>query len=239
MDDYRLHTPEQVDITYTVAGLGSRFSALLIDMIIQSALLFLLISPLASSWVDRWAFVEGYLALFIIVFVIVYYGYFFIFELILHGRTPGKALMKIRVVRTDGRAADTAGILLRNLVRLLDFLPAFYAVGVITIFVHKESRRLGDLAAGTIVIVERKKDSLPSILAEQQSVVNTALSNQEYAVIRDFFARKDSLTKEARARLSSTLAEPLYLKWNATEEEKQDPESFLYRVLYGETEARG
>jgi len=231
LDDYRWHTPEQVDITYTVAGLGSRFLALLIDMIIQGLILWLLIASLLSSLGTAG---EGYLALFIVVCAVVYAGYFFIFELAMKGRTPGKALMKIRVVRMDGRAADTSGILLRNLVRLIDFLPAFYTVGVITMFIHKQSRRLGDLAAGTIVIVERKQTTLNMILAEQRSVVNTALSNQEYTVIRDFFARKNELTKKSRARLATAIAAPLYDHWQATEEERRDPERFLYRVLHEE-----
>lgn len=237
MDDYRLHTPEQVDITYTVAGLGSRFSALLIDTLIQGLLLLVLFASFLSSLIKDGDLSEGYLALFIIVVSVVVFGYFFIFELLLRGKTPGKALMKIRVVRMDGRAADVPGILLRNLVRLIDFLPACYSVGVITMFIHKESRRLGDLAAGTIVIVERKQDSLTKILAEQDGIVNTALSNQEYAVLRDFFARRQNLTEEARARLALSIASPLYAAWQATEEEKQDPERFLYRVLHGQEPA--
>jgi len=169
---------------------------------------------------------------FILACAVVVYGYFFIFELMLKGRTPGKALLKIRVVRMDGRAADVSCILLRNLLRIIDFLPAFYPVGAITMFMHKDSRRLGDLVAGTIVIVERKKDSLNSILAEKDAVVNTALSNQEYAVIRDFFARRNKLDKEARKRLAAAIAAPLYANWDATEAERQDPERFLHRVLY-------
>ncbi|MCL1982520.1 MAG: RDD family protein [Clostridiales bacterium] len=229
MDDYRLHTPEQVDIAYTVAGLGSRFSALLIDMVIQAVTLLPLAAPL---WDWSYEVSDAYLALFILASVIILYGYFFIFELLLKGRTPGKVLMKIRVVRTDGRAADVSCILLRNLLRLIDFLPAFYPTGAITMFIHKDSRRLGDIVAGTIVIVERKKESLTSILAERDAVVNTALSNKEFAVIRDFFARRDKLTAEARSRLASAIAAPLYGSCDATEEEKQDPERFLERVLH-------
>ena len=233
MDDYRLHTPEQVDISYTIAGLGYRFMALLIDMILQILILMLLSASLGFSglW-GNGAMRDFNLALFIVVFAIVFQGYFFIFELLLKGKTPGKALMKIRVVRMDGRAADISGIIIRNLVRLVDFLPAFYAVGVISMFINKDSRRLGDLVAGTMVIVERKQASLNMILAEQDAVVNMALSNQEYAVIRDFLARQEKLTAKARTHLAEAIAAPLFDKWNATEEEREDPESFLYRLLH-------
>ena len=233
MDDYRLRTPEQVDITYTIAGLGYRFSALLIDMIIQTLILLILIASLgySSPWEGDFTR-ELNTALLIVVFAIVYQGYFFIFELLLKGKTPGKALMKIRVVRIDGRAADISGIMLRNIVRLVDFLPAFYAVGMLSMFISKDSRRLGDLAAGTIVIVERKQASLGTILAERNTVVNTALSNQEYAMIRDFFARQDKMTAKARLRLAAAIAAPLYDRLNATEEEKEDPERFLHTVMH-------
>ena len=233
MDDYRLHTPEQVDITYTTAGLGYRFTALLIDTIIQSIILFLLIASMETSFLlFGGSSSDLSIALFIVIFAVVYHGYFFIFELLLKGKTPGKALMKIQVVRIDGRAADVSGIILRNIVRLVDFLPAFYAIGVISMFVNKDSRRLGDLVAGTIVIVERKQNTLNMILAEQDTVVNTALSNQEYAVIRDFFARQGNLTAEARSRLAAAIAAPLYDKWNATDEERANPEKFLRRLLH-------
>ena len=233
MDDYRLHTPEQVDITYTIAGLGHRFIALVIDTLIQILIIILLTYPLgyAAAFLESTVGDLGY-ALFIVAFALVYQGYFLIAELMLKGKTPGKAVMKIRVVRIDGRPADVSGIILRNIVRLVDFLPTMYAIGVISMFINKDSRRLGDLAAGTIVIVERKQDSLNTILAEQDRIVNTALSNQEYAVIRDYFARRKNLTAAARSRLAAAIATPLYDKWDATEEERANPEKFLYRLLH-------
>ena len=233
MDDYRLHTPEQVAISYTTAGLGYRFAALLIDTTIQIIILFLLITSVATSSIMFGGYgSEPHIALFIVVFALIFQGYFLILELLLKGKTPGKALMKIRVVRIDGRPADVSGIILRNIVRLVDFLPTMYAIGVISMFINKDSRRLGDLVAGTIVIVERKQDSLNAILAEQDTVVNTALSNQEYAVIRDFFARQKNLSAEARSRLAAAIATPLYDKCNATDEERAYPEKFLYRLLH-------
>ena len=232
MDDYRLQTPEQVDITYIIAGLGYRFAALLIDMVIQTLILVLIIASLYSGLRLTGGISEYYAAWLIVVIAVVYQGYYLILELLLKGRTPGKALMKIRVVRIDGRAADISGLILRNIVRLVDFLPAFYTVGVICMFINKDSRRLGDLAAGTIVIVERKQASLHTIVAEQDSVVNTALSSQEYAVIRDFLARKNKMTAKARWRLAADIAAPLYDRYNASEEEREHPEIFLRKLLH-------
>ena len=77
--------------------------------------------------------------------------------MIWNGQTPGKRLARLRVIRLDGRPVTLSESLIRNLVRLVDFLPAFYGVGVVTMFIHPQSRRLGDLAAGTLVVHERGK----------------------------------------------------------------------------------
>lgn len=237
MDDYKIKTPEQVDIAYTVAGLGTRFLALAIDTLIQSAVLIVLIVSLQmiSDWDLAYDFApdfsEWYIAVMIIVVSLLIYGYPLLFELILKGRTPGKAALKLRVVRVDGRAADVAGIILRNLIRLIDFLPAFYTVGVISMFINKDSRRLGDLVAGTVVIVDKRKATLTTIMAEQSQKQNISLSDREYAMVRDFLARKKRLTPEARGRLAAEIAGPLFERLETPEYQRNDPEGFLENLL--------
>jgi uncharacterized RDD family membrane protein YckC len=245
MDDYQVKTPEQVDIGYTVAGLGTRFMALAIDTLIQTAaLIAMFVLLVATDWLDTFA--GWYVALIVILIAIILGGYHLLFELFLKGKTPGKAALKIRVIRVDGAAADVSGIVIRNLIRLIDFLPLLYSVGIITMFISKDSRRLGDLAGGTVVVKMAKKVSLNSILAEKIEpayasvekhrlyfdIENTlTLTNQEYAVIRNFFARRDKLTIAARNKLAWILATPLFDKAGIAEHQRHDPEDFLTKLI--------
>jgi hypothetical protein len=85
------------------------------------------------------------------------WGYYIFFEMAWNGQSPGKRMAKLRVICVDGRPVTLPESLVRNLVRLVDFLPGFYGVGVVTMFIQPQSRRLGDLAAGTLVVHERSK----------------------------------------------------------------------------------
>lgn len=231
MDDFIIETPEQVMLSYTVAGLGTRFMALAIDTLIQIALLLALILPMQA--IDGWreSLAEWYVGIMITAISVVIFGYSLFFELIMKGRTPGKAAMKLRVIRQDGRAADVSGIVLRNLIRIIDFLPSLYVVGVIVIFVNKSSRRLGDIAAGTVVIVEGKRARLETALAEQKGEVAGDLSDREYALLRDFMVRRKTLSHTAREQLARDLAEPLYTRMDIPEHQRYDSEEFLEGLL--------
>ena len=231
MDDYQVKTPEQVNISYSIAGLGTRFLALSIDIIIQTITISVLILSLYGSLDFGFASQDLYLAVIIIIFAVIYYLYFLIFELILKGRTPGKALLHIRVVRMDGRAVDLSGIVLRNLIRLIDFLPGFYTVGAICMFVNKDSRRLGDIVAGTIVVRDERKVTLSSILASQTQALQTPLNDDEYPVVRDFIARKKNLSKEVRQKLSQEIARPIFERLQTPLPERANAEQFLENLL--------
>ena len=240
MDDYKVLTPEQVNISYSVAGLGTRFLALAIDMTIQSVLVFILAASFyAASFYGAsnfWTTLEDwYMAIVIIIFALIYYLYFLIFELILKGRTPGKAALKIRVVRMDGRAVDVSGTVIRNLIRLIDFLPSFYAIGTICMFVNKDSRRLGDIVAGTIVIRDERKVTLSAIMSEQARMTQTQtqLSDNEYALVRDFLARRKHLSKKVRHALAHEIANSIFESHQTSQERRdsEDPEAFLESLL--------
>ena len=230
MDDYRLSTPEQVDIHYTVAGLGSRFIALAIDTIIQWTVIITLVYSFFRAQDFSYEFLTLYSAFLIIALALVSFGYFVIAELLMKGRTPGKAVMKLRVVRKDGRAADSAGIVIRNLVRLIDMLPGLYTVGVISMFVTKDSCRLGDLAAGTLVVVEGKRANLEQVVSEQYQGTATNLSNQEYALVRDFLARRHLMTPAARQALAEKIARPICARITGNISHP-NPEAFLESLM--------
>jgi uncharacterized RDD family membrane protein YckC len=231
MDDYIISTPEMVDISYDVARLGTRFQAFAIDSLIQAAVMLLLnlAANLGLASVD-YAASDWYAALVLLFIALIAYGYFLFFEIALKGQTPGKKLMKLRVVRKDGRPADLSSLLVRNLLRVIDSLPVFYTAGVLCMFVSRDSRRIGDLAAGTIVVFERRRAELHTILAgrgETPRRVYERLSNEEYAMIRDFLTRREQLTDAARKKLAQQLASALCARHPDFTSPSGDPELFL------------
>ena len=154
-DQLNIDTPELVSIEMPLAGIGSRFIALLVDYLIWGAgftVLVLLLSVILPSMVvfsrisAQWT-----VALVVLFFFLVNWGYFTLFEAFWNGRTPGKRIARIRVIQSSGRAISLFESMARNLVRYIDQIPGVYVVGVITMFVTRQHQRLGDLAAGTLV----------------------------------------------------------------------------------------
>ncbi len=203
-------TPEAVPLDVDVAGLGSRMIALIVDLLIQVALLVLV--SLAFSAADGHG--TGIVIAYLIVGFTIVWGYFPLFEGLWNGRTPGKRAESLRVVRADGRPVTFAAVLVRNLVRFVDAIPGTYAVGAVAVLLTRRSQRLGDLAAGTIVIRERKSpppaplDLAPlSTSAEAGRGVDPAkLGEPDYALIRSFLQRRSALDQAARAHLASQVA---------------------------------
>lgn len=166
-DQLTIETPEQVAIRFPLAGVGSRFLALLADSVIQFVgygILLVIFVILASNLpkstapvgagAEKWA-----MAFLIIVAFLLYWGYFTLFEAFWNGQTPGKKLCKLRVIRDSGRQITLFESMTRNFLRIVDDLPGFYAVGVITMWCNRQNKRLGDLAAGTLVVHERAAEA--------------------------------------------------------------------------------
>jgi uncharacterized RDD family membrane protein YckC len=178
-EEYTIETPENVAFGYEVAGIGSRFIGALVDVILLGIALAVLnilavvglsrLEPpgpsVAPDDVSEWA-VGVAIALYALLNFGLIWGYFIAFELLHNGQTPGKRVAGTRVVRTDGNPAGVLEIVIRNLVRIIDFLPGGYGVGLITMFVNRQARRLGDLAAGTLVIKERSDIKLASLTGD-------------------------------------------------------------------------
>jgi uncharacterized RDD family membrane protein YckC len=163
-----VETPEQVDLRFPVAGIGSRFLATLTDtiIIVLTYLLLILIAYIThagratvrsmdhqSSTAQNW-----WIAAFTILNFLIVWGYFALFETFWNGQTPGKRLLKIRVIKDSGRSITLFEALARNLIRVVDYMPGLYLVGVIAMLCNRSQKRLGDLAAGTIVVHERTQD---------------------------------------------------------------------------------
>lgn len=161
-----IETPERVELRYSLANIGNRFLAALIDHLIQGATLIALvvIAGLISRWTMFSSASTWTQAMMVLAVFTVYWGYFAVFETIWSGQTPGKRIMRLRVVREDGRPVRFFEVLVRNLLRLpIDLFPwPSYAIGVVSIVFSKHSKRIGDFVAGTVVVKERATEA-PSL----------------------------------------------------------------------------
>ena len=155
-DRLTIATPEGVDLDLVVAGLGSRFMAYVVDLALQ------LLAILALTFGTA-ALGEAGPAIFAVGAFIVFFGYHVAFETLASGRTPGKMLTHLRVVRDDGTPEGFVASVVRNVVRLIDLLPAAYTVGVIAVLATERHQRLGDLAAGTIVVRDARSFSAEGV----------------------------------------------------------------------------
>jgi uncharacterized RDD family membrane protein YckC len=162
-DQLNIDTPELVDIEMPLAGIGSRFIAILVDYLICGFaffilfLLALIVIPAFSIFgriSANWA-----IGITLLIVFVMHWGYFALFEAFSNGRTPGKRVAKIRVIHQSGRGINFVEALARNLLRYADGLPSFYAVGVLVIFLTRRNQRLGDMVAGTLVVRDREVDS--------------------------------------------------------------------------------
>jgi uncharacterized RDD family membrane protein YckC len=212
-DRITIPTPEGVDLQLTLAGGGARFVSALVDVVIQIVLLVAVtgiaaaMGAFGSGYGYAFAFVAGFL---------VFAGYDVLFEVFNSGRTPGKRLNGLRVVRVDGSPVTFFTSAVRNVLRLVDLLPGMYLVGIATILVTRQNQRLGDVAAGTLVVRERTQQPAPRRspaapapappppAADAWDV--TGVSAEELAAVRSFLARRYELTSEARYRLATDLA---------------------------------
>jgi uncharacterized RDD family membrane protein YckC len=163
-DQLTIETPEQVAIRFPIAGIGSRFLAILADTLLQIVayvVIFLVIfliltsAPRINGFIlarvgDKWI-----IAAIILFYFLLYWGYYTLFEAFWNGQTPGKKLCKLRVIRDSGRQITFFESMTRNLIRVVDALPSFYAVGIVVMLCNRRNKRLGDFAAGTLVVHER------------------------------------------------------------------------------------
>ena len=239
-DQYTLETPENIEVNFDIAGLGTRFCALFADYLfmglIVAALAILAVMleigmPREMRGADLWilAFVVGCI-------LTVMTGYFIVFEWLMRGQTPGKKMMKIRVIRDDGTPVTIHEVLIRNIVRLVDAIPGFYAVGVLFMFPSRLSKRLGDIAAGTIVIKEEQlnysasEDRRRVLHLEPVDRINAELAPAERRLISGFLQRRAELLPRARQQLAERLAMPLYEKYRG---EFTSAEDYLVRLAEG------
>lgn len=230
-DELLIETPERVELHYILANIGNRFLAAAIDHIIQLLLVIALILILGG--LTKWDFFSRFgtwvAAFAIFALFVIYWGYFALFETFWNGQTPGKRIMKLRVVREDGRPIRFFEAFVRNLLRVIDISPPFsYAIGVATIIFNPRSKRIGDLVAGTVVVKERASEapSLDDIIKlseiEQKKISNAApaafkantrlLSERELQAVETFLNRRFELNEPNRSILAARISQAVSAK---------------------------
>ena len=264
-DQLSIRTPELVAIEFPLAGIGSRFVALLIDYLIQIAAAFILIlifvlfvsatagsRPVHSSIAGspnsgKWA-----IAIAIAIPFLFQWGYFTLFEAFWRGQTPGKRIMRIRVIQQTGRPVGVFESLGRNLTRIIDMLPTFYIIGVIVMFLTRRQQRLGDLVAGTLVVHERDIEAplesmggsrtftapsfTPAATPPRESKLPAdaiaLLTLADLQTIESYMARRLDVPIETRARLADKLAENMSRKMNLEIPPAMSKETFLEETAF-------
>lgn len=235
--DERVHisTPDHVSLEFELAGPGSRFSAYAIDFLFNILLVVLIVvavyaggavvalrsflgaaksSGLSASWI---------LAFVILLIFLINWGYYVFFEGLGRGSTPGKKRMGIRVVRQDGLPIGLREAALRNLVRAADMLPPpTYLLGGLVMYFDSQGRRLGDMVAGTFVVVEKFDLAAQGVSGaawakrveqgrsrQALTLARGTVSPQQLTLIEQFLARSHELSQDRRAQLAWQIAEPL------------------------------
>ena len=253
-DQINIDTPELVSIEMPLAGIGSRFIALLVDYLIWGAgflvlgVLFSFVLPgirAFSRISQQWAVAISIFAVFL-----VQWGYFTLFEAFWNGRTPGKRVARIRVIQRSGRAIGLFESMARNLVRYVDQIPFCYAVGVIAMFATRQHQRLGDLAAGTLVIRDREEEAplwgesgartfTAQIFAHNAPIPepHTAftlpatgiakLSSADLEVLEGFFSRRLDMSLPTRQLLAQRIASAVQAKSGLEQPAGASIETFL------------
>lgn len=217
-DQLTIETPEQTSLDFVIAGIGSRFLAILIDILIQTGIAIVAgfafalmvgatsssLGPKAGMWIA---------AFFILFYFLLYFGYYAFFEIIWNGQTPGKRKVGIRVMKDDGRPLTPAESIGRNLMRIIDWLPFFYGVGIISAFFSKGNKRLGDLVVGSLVVREvslaelkpiwqTAPASVPSFSKGSGPLGADRLTPDQVALIESFLSRRSSMDHFLRRRMA-------------------------------------
>lgn len=258
-DQLNIETPELVSIELPLAGIGSRFIAILVDSLILGAALILLVflavyviaalsllGPKSASW--------G-LGIFSLIVFLLFWGYFALFEAFNNGRTLGKRVAKIRVIHQSGRGINFAEALARNLVRIIDYLPGFYGVGIAAMFMSRRSQRLGDMVAGTLVVREREVEApmwgestsrtlTAAALAPQSPIppphlrvvlpapALARLTPADLEVLEGFFSRRLDMDLTTRGALAGRIASALCAKSGLAIPPEISVETFLEAVAH-------
>ncbi len=176
-EDLAILSAENVSVSVETSGLGSRLAALFIDTTLQCLVWLLLRLVLwgASSYIVALSSLPAWLestfqALYYVFLFLLFFGYYFLFEWLWDGQTPGKRYLGMRVTMANGLPLSMWPALVRNTVRIVDFLPFFYGIGSVVSMANALNQRAGDLAAGTIVVREGRREKTNKPLSMREAI---------------------------------------------------------------------
>ena len=209
-----VETPDHVVLRYDLAGGGNRGFAALVDFVLATLVFVgaLYGFSLVTNTVPAAGPFFGLLVLFTFTLA---WSYFVLLEWLWQGQTVGKRLYGLRVIRDDGAPAGFVAVLVRNVIRIVDFLPLFYGLGLLMIIFTSRSQRLGDLAAGTYVVRAPRPQldyfSLRTMspLGAGRTIETRALSGEMQRLVREFVAREAKLNPNDRVRIARQIADRL------------------------------
>src|SRR5258708_15098753 len=239
-----IETPERVPLEFALASIGNRFLAVAIDHFIQYFSIFLIawfflsIAGYGASDVSNApdklvAEMQEWTIVFVrVVLFLIFAGYFIVVEWVWNGQTPGKRLLKLRVIREDGRPLTLWEAIARNLLRICDAVPGFvipiYSIGLVVIFMSSRDQRVGDIFAGTVVIRERTDEAPTFAETFSTRLTDTAftrvqkptgvqanvslLTDREVEVVESFLRRRWDLTERQRLWMAWRIALPIMFK---------------------------
>lgn len=213
--DYNLQieTPENLMLEAQIAGFGARSVAALLDYLLLFFVLIFVNYILVQATSGISGISESILiGVFFLFQFALFTFYHLFFEFLWNGQTPGKRFLGIRVVQNNGLPVTTTGVIVRNLVRIFDFFPFFYGIGLLVMFISKRSQRFGDMAARTLVVYEDRKITLRSLKegaairyryvppeAEIPAYIDIgALSAMERQTVFNFLERRDQLNNASQ-----------------------------------------
>jgi uncharacterized RDD family membrane protein YckC len=217
-DVLTISTPEGVEIHLLLAGAASRFVSAIVDILIQMVAL-LAVGLILISIVGAGLGQSGGLAVVVwaLVSFLVVTSYDVFFEVLNSGRTPGKMMNGLRVVRVEGHPVTFVTSAIRNTLRVIDFLPSAYLLGAAVILASRKNQRVGDVVAGTLVVRELTPKLQPIATPapyykptqSSGSWDTSRITQEEVAAVRQFLSRRDSIEYSARSQIATTLAERL------------------------------
>jgi uncharacterized RDD family membrane protein YckC len=241
-DRHTIETPEQMTLDFTVAGIGSRFLAMSIDTSIQAgvAIVLFIILAVAGAFTALRAQATWIGALLVAGLFLLTFAYFAVFEILWNGQTPGKRMVGIRVVKDSGRPLTPPETIGRNLLRIVDQLPALYAVGIVVALCNAQNRRLGDFLAGSIVIREGSLAEIKPVwqasetpAAPSSPVIGvSSLSVDDLVLMDTFLNRRSDLAADVRARMADEILRKLSPKLSLPPQGEQSAESILETLAY-------
>ncbi len=228
-------TPEGVSLPFQTAGIGSRFLAFSLDYLIiiaSVAVLAIAINSLEPGLNNSG--INFGSAILILYYFFIQLLYFLFFEITMGAQTPGKKIIGLRVLQTNGAMPTKTAIIMRNILRIIDMLPGSYFLGFLFIFFHPQERRIGDLVAGTMVVFEKNvkvaKRSDNSQASKNYSTLQ--LTPEEMQVLHDFFLREQELTRAKREELLKRYLEYFELKYGIVKEADTQARDFLQSLLH-------